>query len=60
LKRAVISNSAIAPESKRMVEKLAASIADAPSASRQSTEFMAKAMSANAVQRNVFTMKTIH
>ena len=43
-----------APEPSRMVAKLAASIVEPPSASRQSNEFMAKAISANPVQTGVF------
>jgi hypothetical protein len=39
-----------------MVEKLAASIVALPNASRQSTEFIAKATSANAVHRSVLTL----
>src|SRR6267142_1147915 len=44
---------ATAPDARRMVEKLAASISARPRASRQSTEFAAKATSADAVQRTV-------
>lgn len=49
----VIKDSMTAPELNRIVEKLAASIAALPSASRQSTEFEAKATSATPVQVNV-------
>jgi hypothetical protein len=41
---AVISNNMTAPELSRTVEKLAASIADAPNSSRQSAELIAKAI----------------
>lgn len=46
---AVMSKSTNAPDDKRIVVKLAASIADAPSARRHKTEFAAKAKSASDV-----------
>jgi hypothetical protein len=54
LKDADMSDSMIAPQARRIVEKLAASIALAPNASLQRTEFIANATSASNVQINVF------
>ena len=42
-----------APETRRIVEKLAASIVSSPSANRHRTEFAANATSANAVYASV-------
>ena len=49
-----IISKAMAPESKRIMVKLAASMVSSPNASRHKTELAAKAMSAQAVKKMVF------
>ena len=49
-----ITSKVIAPESKRIMVKLAASMVSSPNARRHNTELAAKAMSAQVVKKMVF------